>query len=381
MVKIGEREGSRQAVYWGLGGAALCVLAAAVAWAVGSRREIGWFVAAFFGFLAIGARAFPITRGYSFTACIFAAVSFAMFYPEWITDIRGFDTQRLIVPLLQVIMFGMGTGLSLDDFTRVFRMPTAVLVGITAQYSIMPLVGATLAAISPFPPEIAAGVVLIGSVPGGLASNVITYLARGNVALSVTLTAVSTLLAPVMTPFLMRSLAGQYIVVDFFTMMLSIIRMTILPIVMGLVVNRLIRGRAEWLHNVLPLVSMAGIVVVIAVITGAGRDDLLSIGALLIIAAIMHNVAGYLLGYWVCRALRMDEMTCRTVAIEVGMQNGGLASGIAAELGRAATLGLAPAVFGPWMNISGSILANWWRGRPIPQPSTRDAELVRHGTI
>lgn len=381
MVRADARTRTGREFYYTFAAAVLCIPAALIAWLIGFRAEIGWLVTAFFGLLAIGVRAFPAARGFSFTLCIFAAVSLAMFYPEAVTEINGFNTQRLIVPLLQIIMFGMGTALSLGDFTRVIRMPKAVVVGLVCQFSIMPVVGATLALIFGFPPEIAAGVVLIGSVSGGLASNVITYLAKGNVALSVTLTAVSTLMAPVMTPFLMRIFAGQFITVDFLAMMLSIIRMVILPIVLGLVFNRMVRGRAERLHDVMPLLSMAGIAVIIAVITAAGRDDLLTIGMALVFAAILHNTAGYFFGYWGCRALRMDETTCRTVAIEVGMQNGGLASGIAAELGRAATLGLAPAVFGPWMNISGSLLANWWRDRPIPQPSGVESEPARQTAL
>lgn len=357
--------------------AALCVPAMLVALLLGLRAELGWLVAGFFVLLAVGVRAFPTTRGFSFTVCIFAAVSLAMFYPHVFTEVNGFDTQRLIVPLLQIIMFGMGTALSLGDFTRVIRMPKAVLVGLVCQFSIMPVVGTTIALALGFPPQIAAGVVLIGSVSGGLASNVMTYLAKGNVALSVTLTAVGTLMAPIMTPFLMRVFAGQFITVDFLAMMMSIIRMVILPIVLGLVFNRVVRGRAEWLHGVMPIVSMAGIAVIIVVITAAGRDDLMTIGPALILAAILHNAAGYLFGYWGCRALRMEETTCRTVAFEVGMQNGGLASGIAAELGRAATLGLAPAVFGPWMNVSGSFLANWWRDRPVAKPSAVEVERIR----
>lgn len=357
--------------------AALFVPAMLVGLFLGFRSEIGWLVAGFFILLAIGVRAFPATRGFSFTVSIFAAVSFAMFYPHRITEVNGFDTQRLIVPLLQIIMFGMGTALSLADFTRVIRMPKAVLVGLACQFSIMPVVGTVIALALGFPPEIAAGVVLIGSVSGGLASNVMTYLSKGNVALSVTLTAVGTLMAPIMTPFLMRVFAGQFIAIDFLAMMMSIIRMVIFPIVLGLAFNRVVRGRAEWLHDVMPLVSMAGIAVIIVVITAAGRDDLMTIGPALIFAAILHNAAGYLFGYWGCRALRMEETTCRTVAFEVGMQNGGLASGIAAELGRAATLGLAPAVFGPWMNVSGSFLANWWRDRPVGEPPAIAAKRAR----
>src|SRR5699024_5646338 len=148
------------------------------------------------------------------------------------------------------------------------------------------------------------------------------------------------------------------------SMMFSIINMIIIPIAAGLLFNKIFRGRAEWLHRSMPVISMIGIIVIITVITASGRDHLLTIGALLILAAIIHNGAGYFLGYVGCRAVGMGERDSRTIALEVGMQNGGMASGIAVELGRTATMGLAPAVFGPWMNISGSMLANWWRDRP-----------------
>ncbi len=350
--------------------AALCVPAAILAYLGGNYGLLGTFVIGFFLLLSLGVRIVPAMRAFSYTVVIFAAVSVAMFFPQMVRDINGYDTQGLIVPLLQIIMFGMGTSLSVGDFTRVLRMPKTVVAGITLQFTLMPVIGALIATAFGFEPEIAAGIVLIGSVPGGLASNVMAFLAKGNVALSVTLTAVGTVAAPIMTPFLMRVFAGQFIAVDFVAMMVSIFQMVILPIILGLIVNRLARGRAEWLHSVMPLLSMAGIAVIIVVITAAGRDNLLNIGLLLILAAMLHNAAGHLLGYWFCRFLGFDETVCRTVSFEVGMQNGGLASGIAAELGRAATLGLAPAVFGPWMNISGSVLANWWRGRPVEPSDT-----------
>jgi len=271
----------------------------------------------------------------------------------------------LIVPLLQLIMFGMGTAMSFRDFYGVVKMPKAVLIGLVCQFSIMPLLGFGLAHLFGFPPEIAAGVVLIGSSPSGLASNVMTYLAKANLALSVTLTAVSTLLAPLMTPFLMKVFAHQFVPIDFWGMMLSITRIVILPIIAGLAFNHFLHGKAKWLDKAMPVVSMAGIAFIITIITAAGRDSLLSIGLLLILAAIIHNGVGYALGYWTCRALKMNEQDCRTIALEVGMQNGGLASGIALEMGKVSTIGLAPAVFGPWMNVSGSSLATWWRGKPV----------------
>ncbi|HEY5565238.1 MAG TPA: bile acid:sodium symporter family protein [Rhodothermia bacterium] len=267
----------------------------------------------------------------------------------------------LIVPLIQIIMFGMGTRMSMKDFGAVAKTPKGVFVGLACQFTIMPLLGVSLALAFRFPAEIAAGVVLIGCAPSGVASNVMTYIAGANLALSITLTAIATLLAPVVTPALMELLAGQFVPIDFVKMMIGIVEMVIVPIVLGLIVNRLTRGRAPWLDKAMPLLSMIGIAVIITIITAAGRDALLDVGLLLVLAAIIHNGMGYFLGYWGARLLRMDEKSCRTIAIEVGMQNGGLASGIALQMGKVATVGLAPAIFGPWMNISGSALANWWR--------------------
>ncbi len=337
----------------------------------------GIFASLFFVFFAIGIRQYEHLKRFSFTVSVFAAVSVSMFYPDLITEVNGYRTEKLIVPLIQVIMFGMGTAMSFKDFNGVLKMPKGVLVGIVSQFSIMPVVGFLLATSLGFPPEIAAGIVLIGSSPSGVASNVMTYLAKGNLALSVTLTAVSTLMAPVMTPLLMQTFAGEFVQIEFYAMMMSIIKMIILPIAAGLLFNKLFHGKVKWLTDIMPVISMAGIVAIIAVITAAGRDNLIEIGMLLIIAAIIHNAAGYLLGYWGCRLVRMNERDSRTIAIEVGMQNGGMASGIAVELGKAATMGLAPAIFGPWMNISGSFLANWWRGKPYKDESddVHEAEI------
>lgn len=350
--------------------ALLCIPATILMLVLGYVSQTGIAVAGFFAFLAVGIRRFENLKGFSFTVWVFAAVSVAMFYPGLITDVGGYSTAGLIVPLIQLIMFGMGTAMSLRDFAGVIKMPKGVVVGLVCQFTIMPLVGLSLALAFGFPAEIAAGVVLIGASPSGVASNVMAYLANGNLALSVTLTAVATLLAPVMTPLLMQLFAGQFVPIDFLAMMWSITNMVILPIAAGLLFNRVFKDRAKWLHRAMPVVSMTGIVVIIAVITAAGRDHLLTIGLLLFAAAVLHNGAGYFLGYWGCRLVGMDEKSCRTIAIEVGMQNGGLASGIAAEMGRASTMGLAPAIFGPWMNVTGSFLANWWRDKPYPESLT-----------
>ncbi|MDZ7718088.1 MAG: bile acid:sodium symporter family protein [Balneolaceae bacterium] len=320
------------------------------------------FTTGMFISLAIGVRGTEtLFKSFAFSLWIFAAVTFSMFYPQYMTSWGGYDLSNLIVPLIQLIMFGMGTQLSMQDFKGVFKKPKGVGVGIICQYTIMPVVGISLALSFGFPAEVAAGVVLIGSCPGGVASNVMAFIAKADLALSITLTAVSTMLSPLATPYLMQLLAGQFVPIDTYGMMISILNMIILPIVLGLLFNHFLHGKIKWLDDIMPVVSMAGIAFIIAVITAAGRDSLVSIGLLLILAAVIHNALGYLFGYWGCRLVGMDEKSCRTIAFEVGMQNGGMASGLAQEMGRLATVGLAPAIFGPWMNISGSTLANYWR--------------------
>lgn len=319
---------------------------------------------------SIGVRASERLRGISYSLMIFAAVTFAMCFPAPLVAWGDFKTSRLIVPLLQVIMFGMGTVMSAKDFVAVVKSPKAVGVGLVLQYTIMPFVGLALAVAFGFPPELAAGVILVGAAPSGLASNVMAYIAHANLALSVTLTTVGTLLSPLITPMYMQWLAGQYIPIDPWSMMWDITKITILPIVAGLVFNRLFHGRTAWLDRLMPRISMAGIAVILMIMTAGRRDDLLVVGLILLLVTVLHNVSGYLLGYWSCRWLGMDERTCRTISFEVGLQNAGLATGLAQELGR--QVALAPVVFGSLMNITGATLATWWREKPIDkdhQPS------------
>ncbi len=345
----------------------VCFLIASVFLMSGySASAIGPLVIAMFVFLALGVRGSnTLFKSFAFSIWIFASVSFAMFYPEIVTNVGGINTAILIVPLIQIIMFGMGTQLSLKNFAGVMKKPKGVLVGIICQFTIMPIVGISIALSFGFTAEIAAGVVLIGSCPGGVASNVMAFIAKADLALSITLTAVATMLSPFITPLLMELLAGQFVPIDVIAMMMSILNMIIFPLVLGLLFNHFLHGKVKWLDDIMPIVSMVGIAVIITVITAAGRDSLISIGLLLILAAIIHNALGYLFGYWGGRLMGMDENSCRTIALEVGMQNGGMASGLAAEMGKIATVGLAPAVFGPWMNISGSTLANWWRRKAL----------------
>ncbi len=326
--------------------------------------------------LAVGCRGYTQLKGFVYTLAIFAAVSASLYYPRYFLEVNGFTLATLITPLLQVIMFGMGTSMSFRDFGGVIRTPKGVIIGVFSHYLIMPLIGFTLASLSGLPPEIAAGIILIGCSPNGMASNVISYLAKANLALSITITAVSTLLSPLLTPLLMKLLAGQFIEVHVWGLTWDIIKMVILPITAGLVFNRYLHGRAKWLDAAMPVVSMAGIAIIIMIITAAGRNSLLSIGPLLILLVLIHNLSGYCFGYWSGRLFKMSERDCRTMAIEVGMQNGGLASGLAKGMGKIATVGLAPAIFGPLMNITGSLLASWWHRRPpveLPKKAAKKA--------
>ena len=358
-----------------MGIAAVLLLVSVGMISTGNLSNAGLVLAAFFIALAIGFRGYEQLRGFVFTTMIFGAVTMAMYYPQYFVEIAGFELTGLITPLIQVIMFGMGTSLSAKDFIAVMRTPKAVGVGVSAQFVIMPIMGYILASLSNLPPEIAAGIVLIGCSPSGMASNVMAYLAKANLALSLTITAVATLLAPFLTPLLMSLLAGEFIAIDILAMMWSILKMIIIPIGVGLVFNKLFSGKAKWLDDAMPVLSMLAIGLIIVVITAAGRDSLLDIGGLLILLVLMHNLFGYTMGYWYAKLLRMPERDARTVAIEVGMQNGGLASGIAHSVGKIASMGLAPAVFGPLMNITGSILASYWHKR-APEGSGEKAEGV-----
>jgi bile acid:Na+ symporter, BASS family len=295
--------------------------------------------------------------------CVLAAFCFPAAFIRW----GDLELKTLIVPLIQLIMFGMGATLAIADFTRVLKMPWAVFIGIFLQFLIMPLLGYILARTFGFEPSVAAGVILIGSCPGGVASNVMTYLSKGNVALSVTMTACSTMIAPIVTPLLMYLLAGTLVEIVFIDWVINIVEIIIVPISLGLIFNSVLRTlnrRAHWIDRCLSLIAMAAICFIIGIIIADSRDKLMTIGIALVAASILHNTAGYLLGYYGARLARLDESSCRTVSIEVGLQNGGMATALAINTLKDPLAALAPAIFGPWMNISGSMLASWWAARP-----------------
>jgi len=402
----------------------------------GNTASTGLLIVGLFLCLAIGVRGFSITKSFSYTIWIFTAVAASMFYPQFFTSLGNIKLSILIVPLLQIIMFGMGSQMSLNDFKGVIKMPKGVVIGVVISYMIMPGTAFAISNIFSFPDEVAAGIILIGCVPTGLASNVMAYIARANLPLSVTIGAFSTLLSPFVTPLLMKFLAGQYIEISVWKMMLDILNMIILPIVAGFIFNmfynakdtgrtiaiqsgsyfviivltnliplfsqdagfgafilgvakssfwfiflpasgamilhRILKGDRTVIKTILSLFSMVGIAIIITIITAAGRESLLTVGVLLLFTSLLHNVTGYVLGYGTATLFKMSEQDRRTVAIECGMQNGGLASGLAMQMGKIATVGLAPAVFGPLMNITGSVLASWWRSKPpgdYPQPT------------
>ena len=384
--------------------------------------------------LAIGIGAIPAIKGYQYTAWIITAVVAAMIYPAAFLSWGEFDLRNpwLVLLVVQFVMFGMGIQMRLQDFTGLATSGKGVLVGLLCQFSIMPFVGYLLTRVFSFEPEIAAGIILIGACSSGLASNVMVYIARANLVLSVTVTAIATLFAPFMTPFMMKLLAGTLVEIDFVGMMMQIIKIVIVPIGAALlhdylkgaspqgwrivkiitalcllwllalplglwnflatnlsgpplqsieifsfllgaevvgVVYHLLTTRFPKLDSFMPYVSMFGIVYFTTVTTAAGRENLLQVGLLLFLASVIHNTAGYIFGYWFSRALGLDKNSARSMAFEVGLQNGGMASGLAGVMGKLGTVGLAAAVFSPWMNISGSILANYWKKYPVVEKS------------
>lgn len=360
-----------------LGLSALFAIAFLIVWATGKTTAAPHLLTACFISLALAASTGQgLLRQLSFTIWIATGVVVGMAFhgsfltfPTWFFGLGDREMTILFIPVLQIIMFAMGTTLSVADFTRVFKMPAGVLIGLACQFTIMPLVGFALAHAFGLPAAIAAGLVLVGSSPSGLASNVMAFIAKANVAMSVTMTAFSTLLAPLLTPLLMKLLAGEMVEIDVPAMMWSMTKIVLLPVLAGLVFHHLVYHRLKGLDRVMPVVSMVGILIMTVLTVAVGHDKLLQVGLLLVLACFIHSSAGFSLGYFVCWLLKRDQLTCRTIALEVGLQNSGMAAGLAKSLGKVATLGLVPIVFGPVMNIIASILANWWRNHP-PQAET-----------
>lgn len=405
----------------------------AVSWAVGYTPGIGPGLIGAMALLALSWRTHPTLRVVTLTLWLSISTGAGLFWPQYFLTWNGFELNSINLYLVQTIMFSMGATLSIEDFSNALRMPKAVLVGMILQFTVMPGVGWLIAESLGFEPAVAAGIILVGSCSGGVSSNLMVFLARGNVALSVTMTACSTLLAPVMTPLLMQHLAGHLVEVDFWAMMLSIINLVIIPIGGGLIVNQVSQRRRSlwalirtfgplslafgvvvamlfgyiqllggaplddaWMDAVLrqglvlfsvvfllsllinatfadkqetfqklpPVVSIVALCCFLVIVTASSRDDLLSAGLLLVLAATLHNVIGMLLGYWLAPLAGIRGINRRTVAFEVGLQNSGMAGGLALSVLKSAGAVLAPIVFSTVMNVNGSLLASWWRDRP-----------------
>ncbi len=268
----------------------------------------------------------------------------------------------LVNPLLGVIMFGMGLTLTPVDFALVARRPVPVMIGVVAQFGLMPLLGWAVSIALGLPPALAAGVILVGCCPGGTSSNVVSYLARGDVALSVAMTSVSTVLAPVLTPLLTLWLAGQYMPVDAGAIGVSILQIVLLPVVLGLVVRYFLPGLVTRLLPALPWVSVTAITVVVTAVVSGSADTISSAGWLVFAAVVLHNALGYGLGYGAARLFRLPVSARRTTAVEVGMQNSGLAAGLARTY-LTPEAALPGAIFSVWHNLSGAALAAYWRRR------------------
>jgi BASS family bile acid:Na+ symporter len=278
------------------------------------------------------------------------------------------------VPLLVVIMFAMGLTLTIDDFRRVARQPAAVGLGVLLQYTIMPAAAVLVGFALSLSPELLAGLVLLGGCPGGTASNVICYLARANVALSVALTLTSTLVAVVATPAVTWLLLDQYVPVDIVGMLGSMVEIVLLPVMLGVGVNHLLGHRLERIKPLLPVVAIAAILLAIAVIVALNRPQLAEAALTIVAAVVLHNLIGFAAGYLVPRGLGFDRLTCRTLSIEVGMQNSGLSGALALKF-FAPLAALPGAIFSIWHNIGGAVLAGYWASRPLEPP----AEAVRSG--
>ena len=292
---------------------------------------------------------------------VLAAALLALAFPSVLQQIPT----KVINYLLGVVMFGMGLTLNLKDFKIVFSRPKDVIVGCLSQFTIMPLLAWGLARVFQLDEALALGVVLVGCCPGGTASNVITYLAKGDLALSVGMTGVSTLLAPLLTPLLTWALAGKSVDVDVAGMLLSILWVMILPIVVGLIVKGLWPKFTEKAVDYLPAISSIAIAFIVAIVIGANANKLLAGGLIIVIVVILHNICGLGLGYMIGRLLGLAEPKKRAISIEVGMQNSGLASSLATLHFAAYPMATIPgAIFSVWHNISGAIVARLYTRKP-----------------
>ncbi|MEO4000016.1 bile acid:sodium symporter family protein [Mesorhizobium sp. CAU 1732] len=303
-------------------------------------------------------------RTFAVWVIVFAALGF--FLPAVFSGFAPW-----IVVLLGIIMFGMGLTISAKDFAEVARRPFDVSIGVLSQFIVMPLLAVLLTRLIPMPPEVAAGVILVGCCPGGTASNVMTYLSKGDVALSVACTSVTTLLAPVVTPFLVWMFASQYLPVDAMSMFLSIVQVILIPLALGFILQKIAPGLVKASLPVLPLVSVIGIVLIVAAVVAVNKAAIAESGLLIFAVVVLHNGFGLLLGYFAARAAGLSLAKRKAISIEVGMQNSGLGAALANA--HFSPLAAVPsAVFSVWHNVSGALIASYFARMDDPDAERQD---------
>lgn len=291
---------------------------------------------------------------------VLAVAALALFVPSsglWIS-------LKAVNYLLMVVMFGMGLTMKLDDFKIVFTQPKDVLIGCLAQFTVMPLLAFSLGKIFGLEAELLAGVILVGTCPGGTSSNVITYMSKGNVALSVGMTSVNTLLSPIVTPAITYLLLRTSVKVDMLAMCLSILQVVILPIALGFVVNKFAKKFVAKVIDILPVVSVIAICLIVSTVVSHNAEKILTTGAIVFVVVILHNLLGYACGFGLGKVLKMDMPKTKALTVEIGMQNSGLATSLANTAFPSLAMATVPgAIFSVWHNISGAILANILRNR------------------
>lgn len=301
-----------------------------------------------------------IQKTFALWVVLFAGI--ALIVPEAFVWLKAY-----IIWMLGIIMFGMGMTMTVDDFKGVLHSPKAVVIGVVAQFMLMPGLAYLLCQLFQLPPAIAIGVILVGCCPGGTASNVITYMAKGNTALSVACTSVSTILAPILTPAVFYFLASQWIEINALSMLGSILQVVLFPIILGLIVRSVLKQKVETYIQVMPLISVLAIVAIVAAIIAGSKTQILESGLLILAVVALHNGLGYLLGFGASRLFKLPYADSKAVAIEVGMQNSGLGVALAAVHFATSPITAVPsAIFSLWHNISGPALATYWASKANP---------------
>lgn len=306
-----------------------------------------------------------ITRLFPLWALLGSLLAYGQ--PTWFVGLK-----QQIIPLLTLIMLAMGLTLRPAHFLDVLGNRRAVLLGLVLQFSVMPLAAVLVSRLLGFDTALTVGMILVGSVAGGTASNVMCYLAKGDLALSITMTALSTLVGVVATPLLVQLLAERSVDVPAWEMLLSLIKIVVVPVVAGVLLNALFHRAIARIEPLLPLVSMAAIVLIIAIVVALNAGQLASIGPIVALAVMLHNGIGLALGYSITRLLGFDERTCRTLSFEVGLQNSGLATALAMKFFTPASA-VAGTLFSIWHNLSGSLLAGIWARRSLTRTAPHAA--------